>query len=243
MTDKPDNLIFIGTSGWSYPDWQEFYQAKLKSSDQLAFYSKFFKTTEYNRSFYNWTRPKTLLNFKNSVPSDFIFALKAHQQITHINKLKDTMADVTRFMDTAAVLGNQLGPVLFQLPPKLAFDPVLLEKFINRLPQPFRYTIEFRNPSWHRSETYALLLSKNIAFCIYDLGSKKSPHAITADFIYIRLHGERTAYKDAYDDDTLYVWSRFIRQSINLGKRVYCYFDNSIGGYAPLDALKLLSYF
>ncbi|HKL62972.1 MAG TPA: DUF72 domain-containing protein, partial [Woeseiaceae bacterium] len=190
----------IGTSGWSYGHWEDaFYPEGLATGERLAFYARRFATVELNNSFYQLPAREQLEQWRDMVHDDFVFAVKASRYITHMKKLKDPAESLERFLGRVEALGSTLGPVLFQLPPRWHRDPDRLASFLRQLPGEHRYAFEFRDPSWHAGETYSALREAGAAFCIYNLAGEVSPKEITADFVYIRLHGPDGAYQGSYD--------------------------------------------
>src|SRR5690606_3492951 len=124
-------------------------------------------------------------------------------------------------------LGNNLGPVLIQLPPNWNFNEKRLRKFAGRLPQKFSYTMELRNKSWINETCFEILKEHNIAFCVYELGGYQSPVVVTANFVYIRLHGpESQKYKGKYSANQLKEWADQLREWQRQNLSVYLYFDN-----------------
>jgi uncharacterized protein YecE (DUF72 family) len=232
--------IHIGTSGWHYGHWKgPFYPAKLGSEDFLAFYCQRFQSVEINNSFYKLPDAATLKAWKKTVPPHFIFAAKGSRFITHMKKLKDPEQTVARFIERMSVLGEALGPILFQLPPRWFFNLERLQNFLAALPGKFRYAVEFRDPSWINDQTCQALADHGAAFCIYEIAGYLSPKEVTADFVYIRLHGPGEAYQGSYDTQTLAGWAGAISAWAAQGKEVFCYFDNDEAGYAALNALAL----
>ena len=233
--------IRIGTSGWHYRHWKgPFYPEDLPAGEWLDFYRKRFSTAEINNSFYRMPEEKTLREWKKTVPEGFVFALKASRYITHMKKLKDPRKPLAGFLERAEELGGRLGPVLFQLPPRWRCNPERLEAFLKLLPKDGRFTFEFRDPSWFNDDIYRLLEKAGAAFCIYQLAGRISPKEVTADFVYVRLHGPRgEAYRGSYSDRDLAGWAGAFSSWSGMGKDVYCYFDNDDSGYAPRNALRL----
>ncbi|MDI6853118.1 MAG: DUF72 domain-containing protein [Deltaproteobacteria bacterium] len=232
--------IHIGTSGWHYGHWKgPFYPRSVASEDFLKFYCQKFHTTEINNSFYRLPESSTLKTWKDTVPSDFIFAAKASRYITHMKKLKDPEESLAKFMERMTDLGEKLGPILFQLPPHWSFNAERLRSFLAALPQNFRFALEFRDPRWINDETFQVLADRGAAFCIFEIAGYLSPKEVTADFVYIRLHGPDGAYAGSYDRETLAKWARDIRAWTDRGKDVFCYFDNDQAGYAAQNALEL----
>jgi len=232
---------FIGTSGWNYDHWvNEFYPEDISKKNWLQFYvEKGFKTVELNSPFYHLPKNSTYVKWHDSVPKDFIYSVKASRYITHIKKLHEAQESVEKLFDGAKELKEKLGPFLFQLPPGRKADAARLINFTNNLPDKFRYVFEFRNDTWWNNDVLEILNDRNLAFCIYELGDLITPKEITADFIYIRLHGPGGKYKGDYDQNTLSEWADFICDWNKKNKDVYCYFDNDQKGYAPKNALEL----
>jgi uncharacterized protein YecE (DUF72 family) len=233
--------IHIGTSGWKYKHWQGgiFYPPELKETDELSFYTGIFKTVELNNSFYHLPDPKTFKQWGKSVPANFIFSVKASRYITHMKKLNETGEALSLFLKHARQLKEHLGPILFQLPPKWKINIERFELFIKKLPKKFRYTFEFRNPTWYHQDIYDLLKKYNCAFCIYELDHHQSPIITTADFIYIRLHGPEGKYNGSYSNQQLKEWAKRCRNWSKSGKEVFIYFDNDQKGYAANNAQSL----
>lgn len=234
--------IRIGTSGWSYRHWVgPFYPEGTPAKGYLDHYIQHFATTELNNTFYSLPKPKTLAGWRDAVPEDFDFACKASRYITHMKKLKDPADSTKRFFETVDVLGDKLGPILFQLPPSWGVDLERLGSFLAALPGGRRYTFEFRDESWLTPAVYDLLSKHDAALCIYHLEGFLSPKEVTAGFVYVRLHGpEEEAYRGSYGDAALAGWARRLAEWSGAGRDVYCYFDNDEAGYAPNDALRLL---
>jgi uncharacterized protein YecE (DUF72 family) len=232
--------IWIGTSGWHYKHWRyNFYPENLKPKDYMNHYLNYFSTVEINNSFYRLPSYETFVNWRNSVPDDFIFSVKSSRFITHMKKLKDPIEHFNNFIQNVDGLEEKLGPILFQLPPGWYFNKIRLQEFIQILPTSYRYTFEFRNQSWYNKEVYELLQSRNIAFCIYELEFHTSPLEVTADFVYIRLHGPGYKYQGSYSDEALHGWANNCLNWRNQGKDVYIYFDNDQDAFAAHNAQTL----
>lgn len=230
----------IGTSGWHYKHWRGlFYPADLPLKRWFAHYCAQFSTVEINTSFYHLLPEKAVREWVAQTPPDFVFAVKGSRYITHNKKLKDGES-LRRFFDSLREFRGKLGPILFQLPPGSRCNIERLEEFLARLPKRHRYAFEFRNETWHDETVYRLLERFNSAFCLYHLAGFDSPLKVTADFIYIRLHGPEGKYAGCYSDEALAVWAKRIRGWKRAGKHVYCYFDNDERGYAARNALSLI---
>jgi len=232
--------INIGTSGWHYEHWRDpFYPGSLSPEHFLTYYAQYFKTAEINNTFYHLPSEKAVAKWRDSTPTGFIFAVKASRYITHVKKLKEPEQSLRLFLKLIKILGDKLGPILFQLPPYWHFNLVRLKDFLEMLPDDLRYAFEFRDDSWINDSTINLLAEHNIAFCIYDFSGAQTPKIVTSDLIYIRLHGPEAAYMGQYDTETLEGWAKEFLAWKQQGKQIYCYFDNDEAGYAAKDALRL----
>ncbi|MBI5643995.1 MAG: DUF72 domain-containing protein [Deltaproteobacteria bacterium] len=233
--------VHIATSGWYYEHWRgPFYPERLPKSEFLKFYSETFETVEINNTFYRLPEIKTLEMWRDMAPERFIFSVKASRLITHNKKLKDPDKTNPTFIERLTAHGKKLVPILFQLPPKWKRNPERLEEFLASLTPDCRYAFEFRDPSWFDQTVYSLLSRFKAAFCIYDFDFLLSPKEVTADFVYIRLHGPAGKYRGSYSDEALSGWARLFKQwTQGEGKEIFCYFDNDEKGYAARDALRL----
>jgi len=233
--------IYIGTSGWHYKHWKgTFYPPDLKEKDQFATYQQHFSTVELNNSFYKLPPPATFANWKKASPTSFLFSVKASRFFTHMKKLIVDRDSIPRFFNSVNMLGKKLGPILFQLPPLWKNNPPRLSDFIAALPKGYRYTFEFRETSWYNEEVYAILRQNNCAFCIYELGFHHSPFEVTANFVYVRLHGPGNKYQGSYTHNSLMQWAQRCNAWRKAGKDVFVYFDNDQEGYAAFNAASLL---
>ncbi|MGD2170229.1 MAG: DUF72 domain-containing protein [Chlamydiota bacterium] len=230
---------FIGTSGWHYDHWKgSFYPKNLPSDEMLPYYANLFNTVEINATFYHLPNRKTVLNWADSVNGSFIFSVKGSRYITHTKKLKDCKASLQKIEKAVSFLEKKEGPFLFQLPPHFTADYERLKEFLQLISKR-KVCLEFRDTSWFTQEIYELLVQYKVAFCIYEFDYTLSPLVITSNFVYIRLHGPKGAYLGRYSSKDLEFWSKKIKKWKNLGKDVYCYFDNDEKGYAPINALEL----
>lgn len=233
-------MIHIGTSGWHYEHWEgPFYPPDISSSEYLSFYAAHLKSVEINNSFYHLPKKDTFEQWSKTVPQGFLFAVKASRYITHMKKLKDPQEPVANFLEPVQALGDRLGPLLFQLPPRWRANSERLETFLEILPDGIRAAFEFRDPSWFDERVYTALEEHNAAFCIYEFDRRISPKKITADFIYVRLHGPEGAYQGSYSTQELSGWAGAFSTWSSQGKEIYCYFDNDQAGYAVQNALEL----
>jgi uncharacterized protein YecE (DUF72 family) len=237
---KGSGHIHIGTSGWHYDHWRgPFYRKDLPDGEMLACYAQSFRTAEINNSFYKLPSKETFATWRDTVPEDFVFSVKANRFITHMKKLKDPMEPLENFYAHAMVLEDKLGPTLFQLPPRWTCNVERLSSFLGHLGHGCRSAFEFRDHSWFNEEVYEALRAAGAAFCIYDLAGKLSPKIVTAPFVYVRLHGPNGPYRGQYDDQTLADWLTSFATWVRQGREIFCYFDNDEAGYAAQDALRL----
>jgi len=229
--------MHIGTSGWNYDHWKGlFYPEKLPKSRWLQHCTGVFSTLEVNATFYRQMKDSTFVKWHSETPDGFIWAVKASRFITHIKKLQDVKEPLDRFFSSVGLLREKLGPVLFQLPLSLPFEPSLLEHFCALLPEQ-RCTIEARHYSWTGEEALSIMKRHSIAWCISDTaGRYPYREEVTADFTYIRLHGSKSLYASNYSEQELRDWASKIR---SFGVDAYAYFDNDFMAYAPRNALRL----
>ena len=238
--DKMLKSIHIGTSGWHYDHWKgSFYPEDLAEDGLLEYYSGRFSTVEINNTFYQLPSDDTVNTWKAAAGDDFVFSVKASRYITHMKKLKDPGDALKRFFHCIAPLGDRMGPVLFQLPPRWRRDAGRLEDFLEMLPPENRYAFEFRDRSWLDEDVFRILREHGAALCIYDLAGFTSPGEVTAGHVYVRLHGPDGAYRGSYDPQTLSGWIGAFSSWASQGREVYCYFDNDQEGNAVADAIAM----
>ncbi len=234
---SPSGQLRIGTSGYSYKEWKgNFFPEKLPDREMLSFYAKQFSTVEINHSFYRMPTESLLLNWAKSVPEGFRFALKANQQITHIQRLRGCESTLKRFLEVASVLneGEHLGPILIQLPPTFKFDRPLLEDFLALRPPAFLFAFEVRHASWYTEDTYAVLRKHETALCLSETEKQTPPDVLTARFTYARLRLEN------YMPKQLAAWKKRFDAWVAQGVDVYAYCKHEDAGKAPAYARKLL---
>src|ERR1041384_38321 len=208
---NPRARLHVGTSGWHYKHWRgPFYSADIKGEHMLRAYVRNFDTVEINNSFYRLPTVEAIKQWVKQTPPEFIFAVKASRYITHNRKLKDPEQTSARFLEIVKSFGKKLGPILFQLPPAWKVNQERLEEFLAALPKRYRYAFEFRNPTWHTPEIVGVLRKHNAAFCIFNLNHFQSDFHVTADFVYIRLHGPGNAYQGDYPASALRIWAKRI---------------------------------
>lgn len=218
----------IGTSGWSYPNWRgSVYPHQLSRSAWLAHYAGLFNAVELNATFYRLPYENMLRGWDRNTPPSFRFAVKAWRMLTHRQRLADCGELLASFHARLDVLGDKAEAVLYQLPPNFVADADLLHDFLTRLPSRRRAAFECRDPSWHDPAIYAVLERFNAAFVPFELGAQASPRVVTADFVYVRLHGRGKRYHGNYDEAALQDWADWLRRHVAAGRDAYVFFDNT----------------
>jgi uncharacterized protein YecE (DUF72 family) len=224
--------LYLGTSGFSYDEWKGvFYPEEVKQKGRLAYYASKFPSVEINYSFRRLPSEKTLTDWASQVPDGFQFTLKASQRITHFKRLADADEEVGVFLERARLLGDHLGPILFQCPPNLKFDRGLIESFLAYLPPIARYAFEFRTASWE--EARDVLTSQGVAWCVAETDENPRGASSWEPFGYLRLR------KTEYSDDDIKEWAGLIGPALADGHDVYCYFKHEDEGMSPQMALRL----
>jgi uncharacterized protein YecE (DUF72 family) len=228
--------LYCGTSGFAYPSWKpEFYPPKLASKDFLKHYATRLNSVEANYTFRRLPSPSTLESWVNCTPAGFVFAPKAHQRITHIQRLRPSeFTDVFfRAIDPLRTSGR-LGPVLVQLPPNMKCDVALLEAFIATLPEDIRFAFEFRNTTWLTDEIYEVLEKRGAALCLAESEKLVIPEVLTASFIYARLR------KPDYTPEERAEIAARARRFLDEGRDLYVYFKHEDDPAGALYAEELL---
>lgn len=227
--------LYVGTSGYSYKEWKgSFYPEKIPAKDMLRFYSEQLRTVEINATFYRMPQKSMLENWKEQVPSTFRFSLKAPQRITHFKRLKETEEETKYFLETVSVLEDQLGVVLFQLPPNMKKDLPRLEAFLTNLPQQLPAAFEFRHPTWFDDDVLELLHRQNRALVVSDTDDMPATHIDkTADWGYLRLR------RVNYSEENLAEWLQRIRAQD--WKETFVFFKHEDEGTGPKLAAQFLT--
>ena len=248
--------VLIGTSGWHYDSWRgPFFPEGLPLKQQLRYYADQFDTTELNGVFYRTPTPEAVTGWREQTGRDFIFAWKASKFITHWKRLSDRSVNSLELLeDRISRLGGKIGPILFQLPPQFEANADRLASFFKLLSRKRRYSFEFRHPSWYQPRILRMLAEENISLCLSDHHDAPAPWKRTADFVYVRLHGDKKLYASGYSDEALRDWARRIRAwqrgaqpardprisrsapPKRASRDVYVYFDNDMKVKAPCDA-------
>jgi len=261
-----------------------FYPEDLAQARELEFASRVLPTIEINGSFYSLQRPASYQSWYDATPPGFVFAHKGNRYITHILRLRSPEKPLANVMASGVLLlREKLGPFLWQLPPSFKFDAEVIEQFLSTLPHdaqaalelarrheprmngrsaleidgnhPMRHAMEIRNESFNDPAFIKLLRKYKVALVVADTAGKWPDYEdVTADFIYIRLHGEKELYASGYTDEALDSWARRIdawaggsqiaqarlivdgQPPKRASRDVYCYFDNDVKVHAPFDA-------
>jgi uncharacterized protein YecE (DUF72 family) len=261
----------VGISGWSYPRWRgDFYPVGLPQKQELQYAAERLTTIEVNASFYSLQRPSTYRGWREQVPDGFTFALKGGRFITHLKRLRDVETPLANFFASGVLgLGDVFGPMLWQLPERVAYDEDTVGHFLSMLPRntgaaarlarehdakvpetlvtvddddrPLRHALEFRHRSFCEPAALDLLRKHDVAAVVADsAGRWPQTFETTADHVYVRLHGDAELYASGYADESLDVWAERCRGWVAQGLDVHVYFDNDAKGHAPHDAVRLL---
>ncbi|MEJ2551018.1 MAG: DUF72 domain-containing protein [Anaerolineales bacterium] len=233
--------VHIGTSGWNYKHWQPiFYPQDLRHKDWLNFFQQHFDTVEINNTFYHLPKENTFQRWREQAPDGFLYAVKANRFITHMKKLKDCSSALENFIGRVKLLKENLGPILWQLPPHWHVNLERLEAFVDLLPKDLRHVFEFRDADWFREETRNILERHGLIFCIHDKQGLDCPQWVTAGSVYLRFHGSEGNYGGKYGPECLHPWAERIRTWMDEGRSIFAYFNNDVSGYALEDARTLL---
>ena len=282
--------IRIGISGWRYAPWRgTFYPATLAQKNELTYAASKFPTIEINGSFYSLQHPTSYARWYADTPDNFVFAVKGGRFITHMRKLREIEKPLANFFASGVLaLKEKLGPILWQFPPQMRYDPGRFERFFELLPhdseaavrlarrrdsrmkgravlstdaqRPVRHAVEIRHESFLDAKFVELLRAHNIALVVAETARRwPMTHDVTADFIYMRLHGDKELYRSGYGDKALEKWARRIEawsrgsepadaeriarpaKKSRRARDVYCFFDNTdVKLRAPFDARRLM---
>jgi len=238
--------ILLGTSGWSYKEWEgNFYKKGEKT--KLRAYSNVFKTVEIDSSFYRIPSKGTVMGWLRYSPSDFIFSAKLPKNVTHDKKLGlkgDFKSDLEAFFEVMRPLqqGGKLACLLVQLPPSYDFNPENLASFFDLADPTFRYAVEFRHPSWMREETWNLLKKLEAAYVNVDEPLLPPEVHLTSELAYFRWHGrgDKPWFNYRYSEAELDPWVPKAQEAAGKVKKVIGYFNNHFHGYAPENCLYLI---
>ncbi len=226
--------LYVGTSGYSYKEWKgSFYPEKIPAKEMLSYYAGRLSTVEINATFYRMPQKSMLENWKEQVPPTFRFSLKAPQRVTHFKRLKETEEETKYFFETAEVLADQLGVVLFQLPPNMKKDLPRLESFLQQLPASPRAAFEFRHPTWFDDDVLAVLKDRNMALVVSDTDDMPTTHIDkTAEWGYLRLR------RVNYSEENLNEWVERINKQ--QWSETFVFFKHEDEGTGPKLAAQFL---
>lgn len=248
MPEGSDRIL-LGTSGWSYREWIGPFYTKMDKS-MLRAYTKVFNTVEIDSTFYRYPSKGTVMGWTRYSPEGFVYAAKLPGLITHEKKLELTRgieSDLDKFLELMEPLSlsGKLGCILIQLPPRFDYRPKQLEDFFKLLPTHVRFAVEFRDLSWIRNETWALLEKYKVAYTIVDEPLLPPEIHLTSEIAYFRWHGHGTRpwYNYRYRTEELQPWAPKVRETAIKVGRVYGYFNNHYHGYAVENCLQIMEMF
>ena len=213
----PVGPIHIGVGGWSYAPWREtFYPPDLPQKRELEYASRKLTAIEINSTFYRAPSPESYARWREETPPGFVFTIKAPRFITQARDLGTRSEAAAMFIEGALVLGDRLGPFLWQLPPTRAFDPEVLERFFTALPRSaggraLRHALEVRHPSFVDPRFVALARRLQIAIVFNDAADYPSIGDPSADFVYARLRRSRPTCRTGYPPRELARWAGHVR--------------------------------
>jgi uncharacterized protein YecE (DUF72 family) len=235
---------YIGTSGWVYAGWREHLYADTPMKKWLHVASRAFDALEINGSFYTQIKPETYTRWYAETPPGFRFALKGHRFVTHYKRLRDCEDSIVRLRDQVQPLKDKLGAVVWQLPSNFqcADDGglVRLEGFMRALDawRDVPHALELRHRSWFTPAVAAILRANNVAVCMGDAPDFPMWREVTADIVYVRLHGHTRKYASSYSERSLQAWAAHAKRWLAEGRDVHVYFDNDAEGHAVRNALR-----
>jgi len=263
-------MIRIGTSGWTYPSWRTvFYPPGLPPRAELEHIAGLMNSVEINATFYRLQSPDTVRRWRAQTPDGFVFAVKGSRFITHQKQLGDVEGALANFFASGLLLlGEKMGPILWQVSERMRFDPGKVERFLDLLPRdtaeaaqlarrhdervagrcwtetdavrPIRHALEVRHTSFQDPRFLDLLRSRGMALVSSDAPGWERLDDLTTDFAYARLHGAEELYASGYGPAELDAWAARIRGWLVDGaENVFVYFDNDARVRAPFDALDL----
>ena len=235
---------YVGTSGWRYSHWHpELYPPGLPAAARLGRYAQEFPAAELNSSFYRWPGPARFRAWQRTLPSGFRLSVKAPRGLTHAQRLYAPEQWISRISVGLRGLDSRRGVLLAQLPPTLERDDARLGYFLKAMPDWVELAVEFRHPSWHCEEIFALLERSGTAYCVMSGARLPCVLRATAGSVYLHLHGpdHDHLYAGSYSDADLQWWALQIWEWEAAGKNVYAYFNNDGNANAVRNARTLNS--
>ena len=232
--------IRIGCSGWQYAHWRgDLYPHNLPQDRWFEHYAARFDTVELNNSFYRLPEADVFAGWARRAPPGFLMAVKASRYLTHVRRLREPGEPLDRLWRRARRLGDHLGPMLYQLPPRWHRNVERLTAFAEAVPDDRRQAVEIRDPDWYHPDTYAALERGNLALCLHDMAGSASPRQPIGPFVYVRFHGAGAKYGGRYSGQALAAWADRLVAWADAGLAGYAYFNNDVGGHAFRDAARL----
>lgn len=232
--------VRIGTSGWEYRHWAgRFYPKGLPRARWFAFYADAFDTVELNNPFYRLPSAEVFAGWAERAPDGFCYAVKASRYLTHLKRLRDPAEPLERFWSRAVRLGDRLGPVLYQLPPRWRPNPERLAAFLDAVPRGRAQAIELRDRRWYGRRILGLLDGSAVGLCLHDMAGSVSPRTPIGDLAYVRFHGSGQRYGGAYTSQALTAWADRMAEWARAGLPVWAYFNNDADAHAVRDAERL----
>lgn len=231
----------VGCSGFHYKHWKGvFYPEKLPQRRWFGFYQQHFRTLELNVTFYRFPQLSALESWYQQSPPDFRFSVKAPRLITHYKQFHDCAQLLADFYGTVQEgLREKLGPVLFQLPPRLTYAEDRLARIVESLDPAFRNVVEFRHPSWWLGQVYRELARRHIAFVGQSHPALPDEVVTNTELVYYRFHGTPELYKSPYPEEFLRRVASEIQAPGHV-KEAYLYFNNDIDASAIGNARQML---
>ena len=223
--------LYCGTSGFSFKEWKgPFYPEKLPAEDMLSFYASKLPAVEINNTFYRMPRKDVVAGWREQVPPQFRFVIKASRRISHIKRLKDCAEPAKFLFDAVAQLGDRLGAVLVQLPPHFRADEGRLRDFLRLVPPRIPIAFEFRHESWHEDGVLSAMSEHDAAWVWAD-DDGRVPEALpqTASWTYLRLRAQK------YTPAKLRAWQDLLRPFAH----AFAFFKHEEGGLGPKLARRL----
>jgi uncharacterized protein YecE (DUF72 family) len=234
--------IRVGTSGWSYDHWHGvLYPHGAPPRDRLGYYLQHFSTVEVNSTFYRWPPDHRFVHWHRRLPAGFLMTIKAPMGLTHVKRLYAPENWLTRIKLGIRYLGRHRGIFLVQLSPLFEYDYDRLAYFLEAVPAWMNVAVEFRHPSWHHEDVFALLERTGAAYCVMSGAHLPCILRATASFVYVRLHGPDPGhlYAGSYSDDSLSWWADRALEWDRNGHDVFIYFNNDGKGNAVRNAFRL----
>lgn len=237
---------FLGTIGFTYPEWKgSFYPIGLPSNQFLSYYSRIFNAVEINTTFYGPQSPAQIQRWVAATPDNFCFSLKAPRRVTHDLRLVNAQTEMRAFIDSSRGLADKFGAVLIQLPPSFSIEErPSLENFLPTLPEGPRYAVEFRHASWYVPRTADLLRQHGICWVANDYEELPIELTPTTDFLYIRWIARHNVIPHPGHEvldrtERLKSWLELIRSKLDGIRSIYGFFDNDYAGHAPATCNRL----